>query len=151
MPNYNSKNLITEKKESDHQKQPRVIIHESYYQKQPRVIIAEGLLYPAKEGEKIKTCIARLGILLGFKIEQINCQWILLDKINEPRELKKIKAIISEGLVISSKEGREIKTRLAQIGNLLGFKIERKGSNRKWKFTDASSWLKAREAYKSSD
>ncbi|MDJ0596466.1 MAG: hypothetical protein QNJ72_41950 [Pleurocapsa sp. MO_226.B13] len=126
-------------------------INELYLQKQPRVIITEGLLYPAKEGEKIKTCLARLGILLGLRIKQTNRQWILLDTTNEQSELKKMKAIISEGLAISSKEGREIKTRLAQIGNLLGFKIERKGPNRKWKFTDASDWLKAKEARKSSN
>lgn len=124
---------------------------ELFHQKQPRLIITEGLLYPAKEGGKIKTCLARLGILLGFRIKQINRKWILLDTTNEPSKLKKMKAIISEGLAISSKEGEKIKTCLAQIGNLLGFKIERKGPNRKWKFTDASDWLKAREAAKSSN
>lgn len=124
---------------------------ELFHQKQPRVIISEGLLYPAKEGGKIKTCLARLGILIGFGIEQINRKWILLDTTNEPSELKEMKAIISEGLAISSQEGGKIKTCLAQLGNLLGFKIERKGPNKKWKFTDATDWLKAREAIKSSN
>jgi len=136
MANHNLKNLITD-------------TNKLFHQEQPRVIIAEGLLYPAKEGEKIKTCLARLGILLGFRIKQTNSQWILLDTSNEPIKLNKMKAIISEGLEISSKEGTKIKTCLAQIGNLLGFKIERKGPDKKWKFTDASDWLKARKANQS--
>ncbi|MGV2830667.1 hypothetical protein [Myxosarcina sp. GI1(2024)] len=135
MPNSNPQleNIITDKSEL-------------FHQQQPRLIISEGLLYPATEGGKIQTCLARLGILLGFKIEPINRQWILLDTTNQPSELKEMKAILSKGLAISSQEGSKIQTCLAQIGNLLGFKIERKGANRKWKFTDASDWLKARGA-----
>ena len=110
---------------------------ELFDKKQARAIIFEGLSYPAKVGGKVKTCLAQLGILLGFKIEKINRKWILLDT-SESNDLIEIEAIISKGLSTSSREGWKIKTYLAQIGILLGFKIERKGQNKKWKFTDTS-------------
>ncbi len=116
---------------------------ELFNKEQARAIIFEGLSYPAKLGGKIKIYLAQIGILLGFKIEQINRNWTLVDssELIDIEEIEKIEAIISEGLSTSAREGGKIKTCLAQVGILLGFKIERKGQNSKWKFTDTSDKL----------
>lgn len=109
----------------------------SFPQEQARAIISEGLSYQSKFGGKIKISLAQLGNLLGFKIENRKKKWIMLDTSELP-DMEEIAKIISEGLSTPSKYGSRIKTNIAQIGNLLGFKLEKKGQGGKWIFTDTS-------------
>ncbi|MDJ0650495.1 MAG: GIY-YIG nuclease family protein [Xenococcaceae cyanobacterium MO_188.B19] len=101
-----------------------------------RTIISEGLSTPSNRGGGIRKCLIQLGISLGFKIERVNRKWSITDT-SDIYHNEEVKSIISDGLLIPSGKGAEIKKCLAQLGNLLGFKVE-KNSKKQWIITDTS-------------
>lgn len=109
----------------------------SFDEKKVRAAISKGLSTRSNLGGEIKTSLARLGNLLGFKIKKVGKRWVMSDT-SKTDGIEEIGKIISEGLSTPSKSGGKIKTNLAQIGNLLGFKLEKKDKRGKWVFTDTS-------------
>ena len=104
--------------------------------KEARAIISEGLSTPSNRGGGIRKCLIQLGILLGFKIERVNRKWSITDT-SDSYHNEEVKSIISDGLLIPSGKGAEIKNSLAQLAILLGFKVE-KNSKKQWIITDTS-------------
>ena len=134
------KNLVS----SPSQSEPNLIqlnitdTSKSFDETKVRATISKGLSIPSNLGGEIKIPLAQLGNLLGFKIKKVGKRWVMSDT-SKTDGIEEIGKIISEGLSTPSRFGGRIKTNLAQIGNLLGFKLEKKGrGGGKWVFTDTS-------------
>ena len=55
-----------------------------------------------------------------------------LTDANEPGKRELMKIIIADAFTIRANKGGEIKKSLARVAVLLGFKVERKGTNKGW-------------------